>query len=145
MMWTYRKKGKQIGRLLYTHHSAGELWYLRLLLSKVRGPTSFESLKTINGIQYKTFKDACKNYGLLDDDNEWYEVLEDCAKSGFPSQIRELFVHIIVNCQVSDLRHLWNQHWKHMIDDILIERRKASGDAKSILDDKQLQFYVLAG
>ncbi|KAK1382976.1 hypothetical protein POM88_020711 [Heracleum sosnowskyi] len=52
---TIRKKGKQIGRLLYTHHSAGELWYLRLLLSNIRGPTSFEALKTINGVQYRTF------------------------------------------------------------------------------------------
>ncbi|KAK1366246.1 hypothetical protein POM88_041807 [Heracleum sosnowskyi] len=86
-IWTMRKKGKQIGRLLYTHHSAGELWYLRLLLSNIRGPTSFEALKTINGVQYRTFKDACKNYGLLDDDNEWNSVIEDCSKSGFPNQI----------------------------------------------------------
>ncbi|KAK1402290.1 hypothetical protein POM88_001895 [Heracleum sosnowskyi] len=86
-IWTMRKKVKQIGRLLYTHHSAGELWYLRLLLSNIRGPTSFEALKTINGVQYRTFKDACKNYGLLDDDNEWHSVIEDCTKSGFPNQI----------------------------------------------------------
>lgn len=59
---------------------------------------------TINGIHYRTLKDACKNYGLLDDDDdddEWHSVIEDCAKSGFPDQIRQLFVHIIVNCQVS--------------------------------------------
>ncbi|KAK1382969.1 hypothetical protein POM88_020704 [Heracleum sosnowskyi] len=54
-IWTIHKKGKQIGRLLYTHHSAGELWYLRLLLSNIRGPTSFEALQTINGVQYRTF------------------------------------------------------------------------------------------
>ncbi|KAK1372882.1 hypothetical protein POM88_029075 [Heracleum sosnowskyi] len=26
-VWTLRKRGTQIGRLLYTHHSAGEIWY----------------------------------------------------------------------------------------------------------------------
>ncbi|XP_074337658.1 uncharacterized protein LOC141674853 [Apium graveolens] len=109
-LWTLRKKGRQIGRLLYTHHTAGELWYLRLLLSNIRGPTSFQSLKTVNGIQYRTFKDACKIYGLLDDDNEWHFVLEYCAISGLPCQIRQLFVYIIVNCQVSDLTILWEKH-----------------------------------
>ncbi|KAK1401110.1 hypothetical protein POM88_000715 [Heracleum sosnowskyi] len=87
-IWTMRKKGKQIGRLLYTHHSAGELWYLCFLLSNIQGPTSFEALKTITGVQYRNFKDACKNYELLDDDNEWHSVIEDCTKSGFPNQIR---------------------------------------------------------
>ncbi|KAK1358278.1 hypothetical protein POM88_051534 [Heracleum sosnowskyi] len=36
MIWHVRKRGQQIGRLLYTHHSAGELWYLCLLLCKRR-------------------------------------------------------------------------------------------------------------
>ncbi|KAK1370116.1 hypothetical protein POM88_036208 [Heracleum sosnowskyi] len=138
------KKGKQIGRLLYTHHSAGELWYLRLLLSNVRGPTSFDSLKTINGVQYRSFKDACKSYGLLDDDNEWHSVIEDCARSGFPSQIRHLFVHIIVKCQVSDLKFLWKKHWKHMIDDVLLQRRNTSGEQHTIFSDHQLQYFALA-
>lgn len=37
--WTKRKKGMQIGRISYTHHSSREAWYLRLLLLTVRGPT----------------------------------------------------------------------------------------------------------
>lgn len=44
-VWNVRKRGVQIGRLFYTNHSAGELWYLRLLLTKVRGPTSFQALQ----------------------------------------------------------------------------------------------------
>ena len=34
-VWTVKKRGVQIGKLFYTHHSSGELWYLRLLLTKV--------------------------------------------------------------------------------------------------------------
>ncbi|XP_074346633.1 uncharacterized protein LOC141685431 [Apium graveolens] len=143
-IWTPRKRGKQIGHLLYTHHSAGELWFLWLLLSKVRSPTSFDNLKIVNGVQYRTLKDACRHYGLLDDDNEWHEVLSDAAKSGFPDQIRRLFVHIIVNCQVTDIRHLWNEHWKNMIDDIILGRRDRSGGLQSILNEKQLECYALA-
>lgn len=69
-IWTLRKRGKKIGRLSYTHHTSGELWYLRLLLIKVRGATSFESLRTVNGQLFNTYQEACKEYGLLDDDKE---------------------------------------------------------------------------
>ncbi|XP_074374527.1 uncharacterized protein LOC141714931 [Apium graveolens] len=143
-LWTLWKKGRQIGRLLYTHHTAGELWYLCLLLSNIRGPTSFQSLKTVNGIQYRTFKDACKIYGLLDDDNEWHFVLEQCAISGLPCQIRQLFVHIIVNCQVSDLTILWEKHWNNMVDDLIIQRRHIAGNDDIVFCDRQLQYFALA-
>ncbi|KAL8154528.1 hypothetical protein AgCh_000044 [Apium graveolens] len=144
-MWTMRKKGKQIGRMLYTHHSAGELWYLRLLLSNVSGPTFFQFLKTINGVSFQTFKDACKNLGLLDDDNEWHSVIKECVVSGFLKQIRQLFIHIIVNYQVSDLRKLWEQHWKHMVDDLLRKRLSMTiNDPSTIYSDIQLQYFALA-
>lgn len=97
-IWTIRKRGRHIGLLLYTRHSARELWYLRLLLSNVRGSNSFQSLMTINSVRYTTFKDACMYLGLLNDDNEWHFVMKDCVISGFPEQIRQLFVRIIVNC-----------------------------------------------
>ena len=144
-VWTTRKRGRQIGRLLYTHHSSGEIWYLRLLLTKVRGPTSFDALRTVDGVIYKTYKEACRKLGLLDDDNEWHEVMEECAKCGFPPQIRELFVHIMINCQVTDLLLLWTKHWKHMVDDIILRKRQQSGNANTNFSDKQLQFFALAG
>ncbi|XP_074346733.1 uncharacterized protein LOC141685536 [Apium graveolens] len=93
------KRGLQIGRLSYTHHSSGEVWYLRMLLMKVRGATSFEELRTINGVCYSIFRDACKEHGLLDDDKEWHEVIHQCSNGALPPQIRQLFVHIIVNCK----------------------------------------------
>lgn len=69
-IWNLRKRGKQIGRLSYSHHSSGELWYLRLLLTKVRGPTSYECLRTVDNRLFSSFQEACKEYGLLDDDKE---------------------------------------------------------------------------
>lgn len=144
-IWVPRKRGKKIGRLAYTHHSAGELWYLRLLLTKVRGATSYESLRTVNGKIYKTFQQACKEYGLLDDDNEWHHVLQECSQSGFPHQIRQLFVHIMVNCKVADLNELWTKHWTHMVDDLMLKQQKLTGNPHLVLNEKQQQFFALAG
>ncbi|XP_063945878.1 uncharacterized protein LOC108212277 [Daucus carota subsp. sativus] len=103
-----------------------------------------ESLRTVNGICYDSFRDACKEYGFLDDDKEWHEVLNQCANGGLPPQIRQLFVHIIVNCKVTDLFQLWSSNWKQMVDDTILERRRLNNDDPLMLDDKQLQFYALA-
>ncbi|KAK1347231.1 hypothetical protein POM88_055054 [Heracleum sosnowskyi] len=141
--WSLRKKGLQIGRLIYTHHSSGEIWYLRLLLSKVRGCTSFESLRTVNGVLYSSYHEACKELGLLENDDEWHEVLTECSKCGFPPQIRQLFVHIIVNCQVTDVCQLWLSHCKVMGDDILIMKRRSSGNNYLKLSEEEIQLYAL--
>ncbi|KAK1365083.1 hypothetical protein POM88_040644 [Heracleum sosnowskyi] len=141
--WSLRKKGLQIGRLIYTHHSSGEIWYLRLLLSKVRGCTSFESLRTVNGVLYSSYHEACKELGLLENDDEWHEVLTECSKCGFPPQIRQLFVHIIVNCQVTDVCQLWLSHCKVMGDAILIMKRRSSGNNYLKLSEEEIQLYAL--
>lgn len=143
--WNKRKKGTQIGRLCYAHHSSGEPWFLRLLLIKVWGPTSFENLRTVNRIHFRTFKEACKEYGLMEDDKEWHEVISQCATGGLPPQIRQLFVHIIVNCKVSDMSSLWNCHCKHMVEDIILKQRQRTKNPKLTLNEKQLEFYALAG
>ena len=94
---------------------------------------------------YPSFRDACKEYGLLDDDKEWHEVMTQCAQGGLAPQIRQLFVHILVHCKVTDLKQLWLSHWRSMVDDILLTRRAMSKDLNLLLNDKQLQFYALAG
>ncbi|XP_074362500.1 ATP-dependent DNA helicase RRM3-like [Apium graveolens] len=47
-----------------------------------------------------TFRDAYKEYGLLDDDKEWHEMLTQASAGGLPPQVRQLFVHIIVNYEL---------------------------------------------
>lgn len=144
-IWTLRKRGLHIGRLTYTHHSTGELWYLRMLLTKVAGPTSYKDIRTVNNVVYSSFQDACRALGLLDDDKEWHAVIEECSKCGFPAQLRQLFVHIIVNCQVADMKNLWMTYWTVMCDDILYVRRKLTGNPDLILDEEEIQFFALAG
>lgn len=144
-VWSVRKRGLHIGRLTYTHHSTGELWYLRMLLSKIPGPTSFKDIRTVNNVVYPTFQDACRVLGLLDDDKEWHEVIEECAKCGFPGQIRQLFCHIMVNCQIGDLGNLWFTHWGEMSDDVLYIQRHKQKRPDLILSEEEVQFFALAG
>ena len=45
--WHRRRGGDEpVGRMIYMSPSAGDVFYLRLLLTAVAGPTSFEELKS---------------------------------------------------------------------------------------------------
>ena len=57
--WCPRQRGMSVGRIFYVHPGAGELYYLRLLLNFVKGPKSYDEIKTVNGIVHLTFRDAC--------------------------------------------------------------------------------------
>lgn len=72
--WAKRKRGNRIGRIMYVHPSAGERYYLRMLLNVVKGATSFEDIRTVNGVLHPTFRSACTALGLLGDYKEWEEL-----------------------------------------------------------------------
>jgi hypothetical protein len=59
--------------------SEGERYYLRTLLSHVKGATSFDHLKTVNGHTCRNFKEACIRLALLEDDNEWDACLLEAS------------------------------------------------------------------
>jgi hypothetical protein len=50
-----------------------------MLLNCIKGATSYEHLWTVDGIEHNTFKDACIAMGLLVDDNEWHQALEEAG------------------------------------------------------------------
>jgi len=64
---------------VYAHPTSDESYYLRMLLNYVKGATSYEHLRTVDGTKHDTFKDACIAMGLLDDDNEWHQALEEAS------------------------------------------------------------------
>ncbi|CAG8834892.1 4385_t:CDS:1, partial [Cetraspora pellucida] len=57
--WQLRKKGGSIGRIYFVQPTAGEKYFLRMLLNIRKGITSFEHLRTVNNITYNTFKETC--------------------------------------------------------------------------------------
>ena len=77
-MWVKQKnKRDSIGCVHSVNPVAGDIFYLRLLLhnNHCLGKISFQNLWTVNGEICDTFKEACTKLGLLQDDNEWHQVL----------------------------------------------------------------------
>lgn len=110
--WQRRKKVKYsdiIARMYSAHPMAGERFYLRMLLHKVKGPTSFDHLRTVDGVLMDTFKDACGALGLLADDNEWKQCLIEAYTMTISAhQLRQLFVHILFHNLPINPNELWH-------------------------------------
>nr|CAD2197831.1 unnamed protein product [Meloidogyne enterolobii] len=96
--WQLRKNKKihkTLGRMYPVNPNEGEKYYLRYLLLKIPG-TSFKDLKTINGIECNTFAEACLKRGLIKNDEEWRECLNEAKTFKFPSALRNLFSSILL-------------------------------------------------
>ena len=122
--WHPRKGPTKIGRAIYINPSCGELYYLRMLLNVVKGATSYEDLRTISGVLYPTFKDACQAMGLLGDDSEWREALREASVWGSAAQMRQLLVTIILFCSVCDAASLFHEFYTYFTDDIEYKIKK---------------------
>lgn len=53
------RKTDMIGRVYTVHLRNMECYCLRILLHKIKGPTSFDHLKTVVGIVCESFQKAC--------------------------------------------------------------------------------------
>src|SRR6266498_488587 len=67
--WTPRKKDKAVNRIYHTNPGTKERFFLRILLITIPGPISYKYLRTVNGVLYGTFKEACLTRKLITDDN----------------------------------------------------------------------------
>lgn len=144
-MWKVRERGDVVDRLSKVHATAGDLLYLRMLLMRKKGCTSFADVRTVDGVVYDTFKDACGAMALLQNDNQWHDALLENAHSSFPHQLREMFVNIIAYSSVADPLELWRRHLQCMSEDILNMRKASSGNKDLQLFEDEIQNFALAG
>ncbi|MCO5570635.1 hypothetical protein L7F22_024362 [Adiantum nelumboides] len=77
--WTKRRRGDTIGRMYFVQPSAGDRYYVRLVLTICKGCKSFKDLQTVNGVVFPTFKAACIARGVLEDDGEWSSCIEEAC------------------------------------------------------------------
>ncbi len=88
---------------MYTVSPREREWYFfRTLLVHWKGSSSYQKLRTVNGVQLASFRDAYAALGLLADDAEWLNDLRESYASRFHT-LTELFALILVHCELSNL------------------------------------------
>ena len=107
-----------ISRLANVRPGAGELYYLRALLTRIPA-YSFEQLRTVNGIVYPTFQEAATARGLFSDRSEAIQVLEEGKELGYsPALMRFLFVQVVANIACAPTE-LFNRYLEQLSGDFI--------------------------
>nr|XP_027086673.1 uncharacterized protein LOC113708416 [Coffea arabica] len=82
--WSERSRRTVIGRLVTVEPREGERYYLRLLLTHIPGPTSFDDLLMVRGHKTASFREACLELDLLESDSYIEQALEETAQFQMP-------------------------------------------------------------
>ncbi|XP_048624130.1 uncharacterized protein LOC125575320 [Brassica napus] len=141
--WVPRKRGFAIGRIAHIHPSGDELYFLRVLLNWVRGPTSYEDIRTVDGVLYPTYEDACYALGLMDDDKKFIEAIKDASDCSSATYARKLFARMLVSKSLSQPHVVWEATWEYLTDDILYKKRRETGRPDMNLTIEQIKNIAL--
>lgn len=129
--WEKRKRGfgGTIGRMYNVSITNIELFHLRQLLNHVPGATSFEYLRKVNEVQYDTFKEAALALGLLEDDDEWDQCLNESSLFAMPAALRHLYATILIFCNPANPLTLFESHRESMMEDYSNIQNQQQSDA----------------
>jgi hypothetical protein len=117
--WSIRRRDSAIGRMYFVPPTAGERFYLRTLLTVVKGAKSFDDLRRYNSDEpHPTFHAACIARGLLEDDGEWNQCLAEASQMQTGTRLRHLFATILLFCTPSQPHQLWQQYRTYICDDL---------------------------
>ncbi|KAJ1260553.1 hypothetical protein BS78_10G241500 [Paspalum vaginatum] len=106
-----------------------------MLLHIVKCARSFSDIRTVVGQQHPPFREACEALGLLGDDQEWSHALNDAAQWASSYQLRQLFVTMLLFCQVTNPRKLFDEHAPQMSKDIMYQMNHNSTQVNNTAAD----------
>ncbi|XP_019150680.1 PREDICTED: uncharacterized protein LOC109147533 [Ipomoea nil] len=142
--WHPRKTNRSsIGRIFYVPPASGEIYYLRCLLNIVRGPKSFKDIRTVNGVEYLTFRDACYAQGLLDDDKEYVDAINQASYWSTTYSLRKLFVVLLTSSSIIRPENVWNQVWEHLCEDAQHYQRRILKQQDLVLTEEEKKNFGL--
>ena len=151
-------ESNQIGRIpviVPGRPDRDELFYLRLLLYHVPGPTGFDFLKRVE-VQERapdgsvktttkicqTFHQACVLRGLCEGDQDSREALKEAMTIKFGKSLRLLFVTIVANGMVADARSLFDEFQDELSEDGKVKSIDAKATPyminKALIEMKQM-------
>ncbi len=130
--WAFRTRTLgllPIGRMYFVQPSGGERYFLHLLLHHVAGAMSFEDLAYTNmhlqhPTQQASFKEACQQRGLLQDNGEWAQCMEEAASMASASCLKALFAALLVFNVVTNPLALRERFKEDMAEDFMYQARQ---------------------
>jgi hypothetical protein len=120
--WTPRKtRVICVGRLPFVQPQDRERWCLKQLLCAIPGATCWDDLKTVSKdadsrVVHATFEQTCRELGMMEKDDVWYDGMDEAIREGMPCQLRVMFVEMLIFCNITDPVQFWNRY-KHAVSE----------------------------
>ncbi|XP_025192330.1 uncharacterized protein LOC112592482, partial [Melanaphis sacchari] len=111
-----------------------ERFHLRLLLLHKRGMQSYRDVRTVDGVVHPTYAAAAVAMGLLEDDRALLACMAESATLDAPSQLRYLFVTMLLFCETADPLTLYQANEAHMMEDFYQRMRDVERARAACLD-----------
>ena len=110
-------------RLESKRPSHGETFYLRSILA-IRPGNSYEDLRTFNGFLYETYQEAAHAMGIFANETECVVAFEEAVSLyKTPSQLRFLFLHMLVNECIQIPIEFWERFKAQLSYDFFLRAR----------------------
>ena len=78
-----------------------------MMLTRVKEPTSYEDMRTVNNVVYDSFREACFASGFLMDDKEYIAAIKEAHVWGSGYFLRLLFVTLLITSYMHRPTHVW--------------------------------------
>ena len=148
--WSERKtRTMSLGRIRAVSNKAVELFYLRLLLTHIKGPTCYKDLRTIEGVTYDTYREAVKAMGLLNDEETWLKtIMEIISYTNNRDHLRTTYASMLVFSDLEDQSNIWEETKDLFSSDYLFMKCETEYNDeiyRDALDDIQEKVYNCGG
>ena len=67
-------------------------------------------MRTVQGTIHKTCKDACISLGILQNEQEWDDCLQEIEESMTPRYFRNLFTTLVIENSSSNVEELFEKY-----------------------------------
>jgi hypothetical protein len=86
-----------------------------MLLMTTRGATSFDDLKRLkNGSIARSLEDACRERGLVKNEDEWEECMQQAQAGLSGSELISLFSLLLINNKPNNSKELFEKFFYRM-------------------------------
>lgn len=95
-----------------------------MMLKVCKGPTTYKQIRTVENVEYFTFKETFFTIGFLDDDKEYIEAIREAKDWGYGHFLRKLFVTILISNSINKPEDVWANTWQWLSGGIFYEQRR---------------------
>ncbi|XP_058726187.1 uncharacterized protein LOC131597510 [Vicia villosa] len=109
-----------------------------MMLTHVKGPKSYDEIKTVNNVKYDTFRDACFAMGFIGDDREIISAMTEAFHWGSGHYLRLLFIHMLLSSSINRPKHVWSKTRHLLSDGILYSQQRIANNRGLRLTNEEI-------